>query len=42
MSETVDMTTSIITEMGSSSTPRSMCSVSLMGSQTLFHAMRVG
>ena len=42
MSETVEMTTSIITEMGSSRMPRSMCSVPLMGSQRVFHGIVVG
>ena len=42
MSETVEITTSIITEIGSSSTPRSMCRSPAMGSQTVFHGMTVG
>ena len=42
MSETVEITTSIITEIGSSSTPRSMCRSPAMGSQTVFQGMSVG
>ncbi len=42
MSETVEITTSIITEIGSSRMPRSMCSVAEIGSQTPFHGTRVG
>ena len=42
MSDTVEMTTSIITDIGSSIMPMSMASVSLMGSHVVFHGVMVG
>ena len=42
ISETVEITTSIITEIGSSRMPRSMCNSPPMGSHTVFHGTRVG
>ena len=41
ISETVDITMSIITDIGSSMMPRSMCRPPPNGSQTVFHGMRV-
>ncbi len=42
ISDTVEITTSIITEIGSSRMPRSICSVRLIGSHTVFHGTSVG
>ena len=42
MNETVEMTTSIITEIGSSRIPRSICRFELNGSHSVFHGIIVG
>ena len=42
MSDTVEITTSIITEIGSSMIPMSMCSDSVNGSQLKFHGVDTG
>ena len=41
MNDTVEITTSIMTEMGSSNTPMSMCSDSVKGSHTAFQGTSV-